>query len=141
MRSIRKMILVALFAPLVSGCVAAAVPAVVGLANLADKSGSMVIILNGSDGPAAFKSAAVRSGCTVPALTTDYARADCADVDVKVEAQALGDGDIRLTSGSLSNVGRTYELEDNISLRAEAIADRMVENGFILVSKDRQKAL
>ena len=124
-----------------SGCVAVAIPAAVGIANLAHKSGTAVIVLSGPDGLQAFGTAAVTSGCTVPARTTEYARAECSDVDVKVEAQALPDGTIRLLSGSLSNLGRTYELTDNIGGRADLIADAMVARGMTIVSRERNRAI
>lgn len=121
-----------------TGCIWMAVP-VAGLGNLAHKSGTMEIELQGAGGIPAFKRAATAERCAVPIERNDFARAECADVDMRVDAQMSGSNTITIVGGSLSYAGRTYALEDSITVRTQAIADRMEQAGFTIVSSNRKR--
>lgn len=120
---------------LLTGCMALPV---VGLANLVHKSGTMTMTLKGSNGISKFRSAALAEGAVVPTVDGEYARAEFADVDMKIDAQVIGE-EIIMRGASLSNLGRTYATEDSISLKTEAVANRMVAKGMRLVSADRKR--
>lgn len=124
-----------------SGCVA--VP-IAGMANLLHKSGTMTVVLQGKgDALRAFKEIAVRNGGVATAQTSDFARAEFATVDMKIEAQ-LSIPDRRtltIRGSSLSNVGRTMELKDNIGELTEKIAMDMQSAGFTIVNKTRDRGV
>jgi hypothetical protein len=122
------------------GCVA--VP-IAGLVNLAHKSGTMTITLEGRGDPiAAFREAAIRAGGTVPAVAPDFARAEFSTVDMKVDAQVGTDKrSVTIRGASLSNVGRTYELKDNITEITEAVALAMQSAGWQIKDKKRDRGL
>lgn len=125
--------------PFFSGCIA--VPAV-AMANLMHKSGTMTITLEGKgDAIKAFRDAAIRTGGTVPIASGDFARAEFSTTDMKVEAQVIpGQREtVVLRGSSLSNVGRTYEMKDNIGETTEAVALGM--QGFVIKQKDRARGV
>lgn len=130
-----------MLAPLMSGCVALPIAA---MANLAHKSGTMTVTLEG-DGDAikAFGEAALRAGGTVPVAQANFARAEFSNVDLKVEAQVVPGQRraITLRGSSLSNVGRTYELKDNISEVTIGIADQMKSVGFVVKESKRDRGI
>ena len=118
------------------GCVAVPVAA---LANLAHKSGTMTVTLEGSQGIEKFRRAALAEGGTVPTITgSDYARAEFTDIDMRIEAQRIG-STIVVRGASLSNAGRTYSLEDSITTKTEAVTNRMLAQGMRLVSSERNR--
>lgn len=127
-----------LSAVFLTGCIWLAVP-VAGLGNLAHKSGTMEIELQGAGGIPAFKRAAIAERCAVPIERNDFARAECVDVDMRVDAQLNGSNNIQILGASLSNVGRTYATEDSITIRTQAIADHMAAAGFTIVSSNRKR--
>ena len=125
-----------------TGCVAplAIIPAA-GIANLAYKSGTMTVELEGDGNPIqAFQTASVRSGGTIPTASTDFARAEFSNNDVMIEAQLLAQNRVRLRGSSLSYAGRTYELEDGITNTTQSVVDAMVSQGFDVVSSERNRA-
>ena len=130
-----------ILASLLSGCVALPIAA---MANLAHKSGTMTITLEGEgDGIKAFSDAAVRTGGTVPVAQAGFARAEFSNVDLKVEAQVVPGQRraITLRGSSLSNVGRSYELKDNISEVTTGIADHMKSVGFVVKESKRDRGI
>jgi len=114
------------------------------MANLAHKSGTMTITLEGEgDSIKAFSDAAVRTGGTVPVAQAGFARAEFSNVDLKVEAQVVPGQRraITLRGSSLSNVGRSYELKDNISDVTTGIADHMKSVGFVVKESKRDRGI
>lgn len=136
-----KLMFLSAFVALTSGCVALPIAA---MANLAHKSGTMTVTLEG-DGDAikAFRDAAVRAGGTVPVVQSSFARAEFSNVDLKVEAQVLPGQRhaVTLRGSSLSNVGRTYELKDNIGEVTSGIAEQMKSVGFVIVDRKRDRGV
>ena len=121
-----------------SGCPAALLVPAAGLANLAHKSGTMTVRLEGANAISAFRQAAIAEGGTVPIQQRDYARAEFSNVDIKIEAQVVGQT-VTLRASSLSNVGRTYALEDSITTVTDAVARRMEAQGLRIASSDRKR--
>lgn len=137
----KRYLLILAAAVMLSGCIA--VP-IAGLVNLAHKSGTMTITMEGSGKAVeAFRDAAIRAGGTVPTIQPGFARAEFSTVDMKVEAQVMpGDGKTLVIRGSpLSNIGRTYELKDNISEVTERIATEMQAAGFVIRDKKRDRGV
>lgn len=125
----------------VSGCVA--VP-IAGMANLLHKSGTMTVVLQGKgDALKVFKEVAVRNGGVATAQSSDFARAEFSTVDMKIEAQlSLPDRrTLTIRGSSLSNVGRTIELKDNIGELTEKIAFDMQSAGFSIINKTRDRGV
>jgi len=126
-----------------SGCIALAIP-IAGTANLIHKSGNMVVMLEGKgDAIKVFRDAAIRAGGTIPSVTTDFARAEFSNVDIKIEAQ-ITDMEIKsimIRGSSLSNVGRTLETKDNIGEITEKVAMEMQAKGFSIKSKERERGI
>ncbi|WP_342619776.1 hypothetical protein [Rhodoferax sp. GW822-FHT02A01] len=138
---IKHLTILTLLTASLSGCMLAPV---VGMANLAHKSGTMTVTLEGQrDAIKAFKDAAIKNGGTVPATTTDFARAEFSSVDMKVEIQVTGtQTKIAVVRGSsLSNVGRTYEFKDNIGEITEKVALDMQDGGYVIKSKQRDRGM
>ncbi len=120
-----------------------AVP-LIGMANLAHKSGTMTITLEGQgDAVKAFRDAAVRNGGTVPSVQPDFARAEFSTEDIKVDAQVTGTTvkTIVLKASSLSNVGRTYATKDDITEVTEKVAGAMSASGFTVQSRKRDRGI
>jgi hypothetical protein len=137
-----RMVVVALCMSSLTGCVAALALPAVGLANLAHKSGTMTVELEGDSNPiSAFRTAAIDSGGTVPQTSEGFARAEFTNTDVKVEAQVTDSNRVQLRGASLSNVGRTYEFEDGITNTTQSIVDKMVAQGFTVVSSSRDRGV
>lgn len=137
----KRLLLIFILVNLLSGCMALPV---VAMANMAHKSGTMTITLEGrGDALKAFREAAIRSGGTVPMVTADFARAEFSNVDIKVEAQLIPGqaGVVTLRSSSMSNLGRTYELKDNMTEIPEQVALAMQSAGFVVKSKHRDRGL
>jgi len=120
------------------GCAAGLLLPAAGLANLVHKSGTMTVQLEGQHPIQAFQSAAVAQGGTVPIKHSDYARAEFSDVDIKIEAQAVGNN-VTLRASSLSNVGRTYAMEDSMTIVTKAVAKRMEERGLRIIASRRDR--
>lgn len=136
-----RLLALSIFVQMMSGCVALPIAA---MANLAHKSGTMTVILEG-DGDAikAFSDAAMRAGGTVPVAQANFARAEFSNVDLKVEAQIMPGQRraITLRGSSLSSVGRTYELKDNIGEVTTGIADQMKSVGFVVKESKRDRGV
>lgn len=136
-----KLLVLSAFVALTSGCVALPIAA---MANLAHKSGTMTVTLEGEgDAIKAFSDAAVRAGGTVPVVQSGFARAEFSNVDLKVEAQVLPGQKraVTLRGSSLSNVGRTYELKDNIGEVTTGIAEHMKSVGFVVKESKRDRGI
>lgn len=141
MKQFIRALALSILASLLSGCVALPIAA---MANLAHKSGTMTITLEGEgDAIKAFSDAAVRTGGTVPVAQAGFARAEFSNVDLKVEAQVVPGQKraITLRGSSLSNVGRSYELKDNISEVTTGIADHMKSVGFVVKESKRDRGI
>lgn len=137
----KRLLLLSATAGMLSGCM---VVPIVGLANLAHKSGTMTVTLTGKgDAIKVFRDAAIRSGASMPSVMPEFARADFPQVDMKVEAQVTGTQTktIVIRGSSLSNVGRTYELKDNIGELTEKVATEMQAGGFVIQSKNRDRGI
>lgn len=137
----RRVLLALVVSTSLAGCMA--VP-IIGMANLAHKSGTMTITLEGrGDAIKAFRDAAIRSGGTVPSVQSDFARAEFSSEDIKVDAQVTGATvkTVVLKTSSLSNVGRTYATKDDITEVTEKVADAMVSAGFTVQSKKRDRGI
>lgn len=128
-----------ILAAFLSGCIAAPI---VALANLAHKSGTMSITLQGPGNALhAFREAAIKNGGTIPSVNQDFARAEFSDVDMKVEAQMLPEQTIIIRGASLSNSGRTYMLKDSIGEITENIAQSMQAAGFVIKDRKRDRGI
>lgn len=137
---VRVMALLAALTSVLGGCMAAlAIPAA-GIINNVHKSGVMEIVVEGpGNAVSAFKDAAISTGGVVPQSSADFARAEFSNSDVKVDAQLLPKGQMRIRGGPLSDAGRTYQFEDGIGNVTQAIVDGMVAKGFKVVSSERKR--
>jgi len=113
-----------------------------GLVNLAHKTGTMTVEMEGSgDLIEAFKSASISAGGTVPQSNSQFARAEFSDTDVMVEAQQTSRTQLRLRGSSLSDVGRTWEFEDGITITTQKVVDTLKERGFSVIKSERDRGV
>lgn len=128
-----------------SGCVvglAGMAASGAGLVNLAHKSGTMTVVMEGSgEVIEAFRSAAISAGGTVPESNADFARAEFSDADVVIEAQQTSPSRVRLRGASLSGAGRTWELEDGITNTTEQVVEILEDRGFVVIERERERGI
>lgn len=126
--------------PLVAGCATAVVPAA-EMAGSVWRGGLQEVVLEGEDPIRGFTRAALEAGCALGEVRAYAAEAECADVGVRVEAQALDGRTLRLRGAALGGVARarTFSLADEAGARTMEIADRMAAAGFVLLGAERRR--
>jgi hypothetical protein len=125
--------------PLLHGCaVGLAVPAVAGL-NMSKNGPIQMRIEGNGNAMAAFKSAAIEAGGTIPHVTTEYAEANFASKAARAEIQLVQPG--RYSVSVTSTAARSWDFEDGLAKIADGIGGGMSKAGFVIVERKRDSGL
>lgn len=128
---------------MLSGCLA--VPVAIwaaGYANMIVKDGTATILLDGDDEAyRSFRSAAVSQGGTMELNDPELSRANIANDNVTVTLQKVRDGRFALVGEVEKGMGQFMALEDKVANSTAAIAEAMANDGYTIVSIERENAL
>lgn len=132
----KKALVASLIVTTLSGCIA--IP-VAGFINNAHKSGTATYeIVGKGNAIAAFKKSAINHGAIVK-ITGDVATAEFRHESVRVDLQNVSGSSWQIVGGSLDSVGRTFDLEDKVSILTKAVADDMAKFGFQVITSERKR--